>query len=32
MSMLVGLGFSLIIGWMVRKLLTGRAQPQAEDL
>jgi hypothetical protein len=32
MSMLVGLGLSLTIGWMVGKLLTERARPQGEDL
>ncbi|PHX67488.1 MAG: hypothetical protein CK549_05830 [Cyanobium sp. Baikal-G2] len=31
MRILVFLYFSLIIGWMVKKLLTGRARPQAED-
>ncbi len=32
MGILVVLSFSLTIGWMVRKLLTGRARPQGEDL
>lgn len=32
MHILVFLGFSLIIGWMVKKLLTRSARPQAEDL
>jgi hypothetical protein len=32
MRILVFLGFSLIIGWMVKKLLTGKTRPQSEDL
>jgi hypothetical protein len=32
MRILVFLGFSLIIGWMVKKLLAGSARPQAEVL
>ena len=32
MRILVFLGFSLIIGWMVKKLLTRRTRPQPEDL
>ena len=32
MRILVFLSFSLIIGWMVKKLMTGRARPQAENL
>jgi len=32
MRILVFIGFSLIIGWMVQKLLTKRIRPQAEDL
>lgn len=32
MRILTALGFSLIIGWMVKKLLTRRTCPQAEDL
>ena len=32
MRTLVFLGFSLIIGWMVKKLLTGKTRPQAEEL
>ena len=32
MGILVVLGFSLTIGWMVRKHLNGRARPQGEDL
>ncbi|MCT0229128.1 hypothetical protein KQ300_13130 [Synechococcus sp. CS-1331] len=32
MGMLVVLGFSLIIGSMVRKHLNGRVRPQGEDL
>ena len=32
MRILVFLSFSLIIGWMAKKLLIGRARPQAEDL
>ena len=32
MRILVFLGFSLIIGWMVKKLLAGSARPQDEEL
>jgi hypothetical protein len=32
MRILVFLGFSLIIGWMVKKLLTQRTRPQDEEL
>ena len=32
MRILVFLGFSLIIGWMVKKLLTGRTRPQNKEL
>jgi len=32
MGILVVIGFSLSIGWMVRKHLNGRARPQGEDL
>lgn len=32
MHILVFLGFSLIIGWMVKKFLTRSVRPQAEDL
>jgi hypothetical protein len=32
MRILVFLGFSLIIGWMVKKLLSQRTRPQDEEL
>lgn len=32
MGILVVLGFSVTIGWMVRKHLNGRARPLGEDL
>lgn len=32
MHILVFLGFSLIIGWMVKKFLTRNIRPQVEDL
>ena len=32
MRILAVLGFSLIIGWMVKKLLVGRTRPQDEEL
>jgi hypothetical protein len=32
MRILLILGFSLIIGWVVIKLLTGKARPQGEKL
>jgi hypothetical protein len=31
MRILIVLGFSLIIGWMIKKLLAGRARPQDEE-
>jgi hypothetical protein len=31
MRILIVLGFSLFIGWMVKKLLAGRTRPQDEE-
>ena len=31
MRILAVLGFSLIIGWMVKKLMTGKTRPQDEE-